>query len=175
MPPTASVKSTLTSALETAGYYPVQTSYSAGTPAITQSANVGDQATTVTVTEAVTYTMFGVHESDLSTLVTASVDQQINTKKQSIQDLGLGKATFTGVTQSPTQATLTMQTSSTVGPLLNIAQIKSQIAGLKKGDLETLIEQNPGVTSVSVKYSPFWVSSTPKNTSKITIKVKKAS
>ena len=68
-----------------------------------------------------------------------------------------------------------MQTSSTVGPLLNIAQIKSQIAGLKKGDLETLIEQNPGVTSVSVKYSPFWVSSTPKNTSKITIKVKKAS
>jgi hypothetical protein len=46
---------------------------------------------------------------------------------------------------------------------------------MKKGGLETTLEQNPGVTGVSVKYSPFWVSATPKNVSKITIDIKKAS
>jgi hypothetical protein len=174
MPASSTTKATLTAALTAAGYDPIVVTYNAGTPAITNSANAGDQANTVTVTETITYTMFGAKESYLSTLITNSVDQQINTTKQSIQDTGLSKANYSNFAQAATQGTLTMQTSSTIGPHLNIAQLKVQIAGMKKGDLESTLEQNPGVTGVTVKYSPFWVSGTPKNVSKITIVVKKA-
>lgn len=175
MPASSTIKSTLEAALTAAGYDPIVATYTAGTAVITPSAAVGTQATTVTVTEVITYTMFGVKQSNLNALIDSSVDQQINTSKQSIQDTGLDQATYTNFTQSGNQGTITMQTASTIGPHLNIAQLKSEIAGMKKGDLETTIEQNPGVTSVTVKYSPFWVSGTPKNISKITIDIKKAS
>jgi len=174
MPPSATINSTLTNALKAAGYDPIGATYNAGTPNITQTANVGDPATTVTVTEAITYSMFGAKDIYLNTLITDSVNQQIDTSKQAIQNTGLSQAAFSGVAQTPTQATLTMQTTSTIGPHLNIAKLKAQIAGLKKGDLETTLEQNPGVTGVTVKYSPFWVSATPKNVNKITINLKKA-
>ena len=174
MPVSSTIKSTLTAALKAAGFDPITSTYTAGTPATTNSANVGDAATTVTVTETITYTMFGVKDSNLNALITNSVDQQINTTKQTIQDTGLNQAAYTNFVQTSGGGTITMTTSSTVGPHLNIAALKAQIAGMKKGDLETTIEQNPGVTGVTVKYSPFWVSGTPKNISKITIVVKKA-
>ena len=174
MPVSSTIKSTLTAALKAAGFDPIAATYNAGTPATTNSVNVGDAASTVTVTETITYTMFGVKESNLNALITSSVDQQINTTKQTIQDSGLNQATYTNFVQTSGGGTITMQTSSTVGPHLNIAALKAQIAGMKKGDLETTIEQNPGVTGVTVKYSPFCVSGTPKNISKITIDVKKA-
>jgi hypothetical protein len=174
MPVSSTTKSTLTAALKAAGFDPIVATYSAGAPVTTNSANVGDAATTVTVTETITYTMFGVKESNLNTLITNSVDQQINTTKQTIQDTGLNQSAYTNFVPTSGGGTITMTTSSTVGPHLNIAALKAQIAGMKKGDLETTIEQNPGVTGVTVKYSPFWVSGTPKNITKITIDVKKA-
>ncbi len=175
MPSSSSVQAKLSAALTAAGFFPLQATYTAGTPVITPSAAVGAQATTVTVTETINYTMYGVKQSNLNALITNSVDQQIDTTKQAIQDTGLSQATYTNFTQTSVGGTLTMQTTSTIGPHLNIAQLKSEIAGMKKGDLETTLEQNPGVTGVTVKYSPFWVSATPKNVNKITIDIKKAS
>jgi hypothetical protein len=174
MPSSSTIKSTLTAALKAAGFDPITSTYTAGTPTTTNSANVGDAATTVTVTETVTYTMLGVKDSNLNALITNSVDQQINTTKQTIQDTGLDQAAYTNFVQTSGGGTITMTTTSTVGPHLDIASLKAQIAGMKKGDLESTIEQNPGVTGVVVKYSPFWVSGTPKNISKISIVVKKA-
>jgi len=175
MPTSSSIQSKLSAALTAAGFFPIQATYTAGTPAITPSAAVGSQATTVTVTEVINYTMFGVKQSNLNALITTSVDQQIDTSKQTIQNTGLSQATYTNFAQTSVGGSITMQTTSTIGPHLNIAQLKTAIAGMKKGDLETTLEQNPGVTGVSVKYSPFWVSATPKNVSKITIDIKKAS
>jgi len=175
MPASSTIKSTLTSALTAAGYVPLISTYSAGTPTTTDSANVGDQASNVTVTETITYTMFGVKQSNLNALIVNSVDQQINTSKQTIQATGLNQAVYSNFTQTASQGSITMQTSSTIGPHLNLAQLKSEIVGMKKADVASTIEQNPGVTGVTIQYSPFWVSSTPKNINKITIVVKKAS
>jgi hypothetical protein len=172
---TSSIKSALTSSLQQNALIAVTGSFSAGQPTITTSANVGDQATSVTVTEATTYSMFGVKSSYLATIVDSAIDKQINTASQSIINDGLTNLDFTIVNQAPTTAQVTFPETATTGPEFNLTSLKKQIEGKKAGDVRTIIGANPGVTSVNVHYSPFWVSTAPKNANKITIIIKKSS
>jgi hypothetical protein len=169
----SSVKSALDTQLKGENYYPIDATYNAGTPNVTTSANVGDVANTVTVTETVTYSTLGVKQSDLTTLITNNVNTQIDTSKQSVTDTGLGQAVFNVNTISATSAQLTMSTKAVAGPVLNVAQIKQQAAGQKTGAIKSQFGNNPDVTNVTVKLSPFWVSSAPKKTSRITITIAK--
>jgi hypothetical protein len=165
------VSQALQNQLNQAGYYPLVATYNAGTPVVTTSANVGDVANSVTVTEVVTYTMFGVHQSDLQTLVDNSVKGQIDTSNQSILSEGLDKAVFNLTNSTANSAQLTMSAVATVGPNLNITTIKQAAAGLKSGQVQSQLSNQPGVKSVSVKFSPFWVSTVPKKTARITVNI----
>jgi len=166
---TSSIKAGLQTALQQEGLEPITSSFSTGTPSVTSAPSVGTQANTVTSTQTVTYTMFGVKQSDLTTLIEDNVNKQINTSQQKILSNGVSSATFSVLNQSNGQAQVSMQATSTVGSELNIAAIKKQIVGKKSGDVQSIIEQYPGVQSVQVKFSPFWVSSVPSNTSKTKI------
>ena len=172
---TSAIKSTLQSALTSAGSYPLPGTLNAGTPTTSNSANVGAAANTVTVTQTTSYTMLGVQQSALVGLIDTSVNQQINTTNQSIFNSGIKSATYTASNQSGTGAQVTLATTATVGPNLNVAKLKSEVAGKKSGDVENLLSGYTGVTKVTVHYSPFWVSSTPKKLSKITIVFEKGS
>lgn len=175
LPSNDTIKSALESSLQQAGWYAIPATFNAGSPSTSTSASVGAQASTVTITETATYTMFGVHQNDLQTVVNNNVNGQINTSKQAIQNSGVNQASFTLLTQSNTTAQLTMLSSSIVGPNLSVASLKNQVAGKKAGDVQSIIGSDPGVTSVSVHFSPFWVSSTPNNVNKIVIVFKKSS
>jgi hypothetical protein len=67
-----------------------------------------------------------------------------------------------------------MAVNSQVGPQLHVQLLKGELGGKKSADVESFIKQTPGVTNVSVKYSPFWVDSVPKKTSKVQINIVKA-
>jgi hypothetical protein len=153
---------------------PISGTFTAGQPTITTSANVGDQATSLTVTEATTYSMFGIKDSYLQTIVNNAINQQINQSQQSIINNGLSSTTFTVINQAATSAQITFPTAATIGPKFDLQSLKKQIAGKKAGDVRTIIGSNSGVTNVTVHYSPFWVSTTPGNVNKITIVIKKS-
>ncbi len=167
------LRQTLQSQLQKDGYYAIAATYQAGTPNISPSANVGDVASNVTVTESITYTMFGAHKEDLHTLLKNDIKGQIDTNKQAVLDDGLDKATFNVDSISPTGAQVTMNTTATAGPDLDIAAIKQAAAGKKPGPVKDELGTNPDVTGVDVKLSPFWVSSIPKKTSRITVNIAK--
>jgi hypothetical protein len=167
------VKQKLQEDLKSDDYYPITSTFSSGTPATTTSANVGDKASNVSVTEVITYTMFGVREQDLKTVVDNAVKDQIDTSKQSILSEGLDKATFAVNSSSATAAQLSMQTTAVAGPDIDINGIKQAAKGKKPGDIKAQLNGNPGITSVDVKLSPFWVGSVPKKTSKITVVIAK--
>ncbi len=167
------IKQTLKTSLIAKDLYALDGTFNTGTPDIKTSANAGDKADTVTVTEVITYTMLGVHESDLQKIIANDVKSKIDPNKQSILDYGLSNPSFTLQNQDAGSATLAMQVTAVAGPELKVAPIKKQIAGKKAGDASTVIKANPGVTDVTVSYSPFWVSSIPKNTSKITVTIEK--
>ncbi len=168
-----SVQQYLQNQLQQSGYYVITSTYQPGTPAVTTSANVGDAANTVTVTETVTYTEFGVHQSDLNTLIDNNVNGQINTTKQSILTTGLDKAVFNVNSSTSTGAQIAFTTVAVAGPQLNVASIKQEAEGQKTGALQTQLQNNPDVTGVTVKLSPFWISTVPSNMSRITVNIAK--
>ena len=169
----AQIKQALQDQLKGDNYYALVATYNTGTPAVASSAPVGAVANSVTVTETITYSMFGVHQNDLNTLITNQVKTQIDTGKQSVLDTGLGKAVFNVNTISASGAQLTMSTNATAGPQLNVDTIKKQAAGQREGAIKSQLSGNPDVTSVNVSVSPFWVSSAPKKTSRITVNIAK--
>jgi hypothetical protein len=167
------IKTALSDQLKKDGYLPIMATYNAGTPVVTASANVGDVATTVTVTQANTSTMFGAHKEDLQTLVENSIKDQIDTGKQSILDTGLDKGIFTLNGMSATAAQLGLVTRAAVGPDLDPNAIKANAAGKKPGAVKEDLKSNPDVTDVEVKLSPFWVSSVPKKTDRVKVDIAK--
>lgn len=142
---------------------------------ITVSPNVGDEASEVTVTQVVTYTMLGVREDDLKKLIENDVKNDIDTKKQAVTDAGLDQAVIKLESKkSETEQMISIQTIVTAGTKIDQDALKKQIAGKKKGDVQQIILSYPGVKDVDVSYSPFWVYKTPKRTSRITINFEKA-
>ncbi len=166
-----SIKQDLQDQLKEAGYFSIVATYSAGTPAVTTSASVGQVADNVTVTEIVTYTMFGVRESDLTALIDNSVKTQIDPSKQTILSRGLDKAKFSVTNASTTGAQIAMSTVATAGPDLDKETIKKDAAGQHPGEIKDSLKNRPGVKNVSVKLSPFWVSTVPKKTDRIVITI----
>lgn len=163
------VKKKLADDLHKSGYFVIDATFSSGTPTTTQSANVGAVADNVTVTETVTYTMFGAHKSDLETLVDNDVSSQIDTSKQKIQSEGIDTATFNVDSQTNTGAQVTMDAKAIAGPDIDIPGIQKSAMGQKAGAVKANLENNPGIKSVDVHLSPFWVSTVPKKTDKIKI------
>jgi hypothetical protein len=171
---TSAVKSALAQQLRSQNLYPVTATFSSGTPNTTASTPVGQPADAVTVTQAVTYTMYGTQRSNLDQLIENNIKQQIDPTTQTILNDGLDTASIKLTSNTDTTAQIGVQTTATVGPKLDVASLKSQIAGNKTGYVKSLIGNQPGVTNVTVKLSPFWVSSVPKSTDKIKITVGKA-
>ncbi|HSX17325.1 MAG TPA: hypothetical protein VLH86_04450 [Patescibacteria group bacterium] len=167
------IKQELKTDLTNLNFRPIEETFATATPETKTTSNAGDKADSVTVTQTIKYTMLGVNPDDLKKVIAQDVSKKIDTKKQSILDYGLDSIVF-GVQSQPAEgAVLTMQTSVVAGPDLKTDDLKKQVAGKKAGDAKEAIKQNPGVTEVDVKYSPFWVSSIPKKTSKITITIEK--
>ncbi|MEO7364366.1 MAG: hypothetical protein ABIV43_02555 [Candidatus Saccharimonadales bacterium] len=168
-----SYKQALQTQLVQTGLYALAATYVSGEPKVTTSVNAGDPADNVTVTESITYSMLGVQETDLKSLIDDNVKKQIDTKKQSILDEGLRSASFEMTSNTDKSAELTMQTVAIAGPELNVDTIRQAAAGKKSGEVKTLLRSTPDVTEVTIKLSPFYVKYIPKNTDKITVTISK--
>jgi len=168
---TASVQTALEQTLQGEGLYPLPATFNAGTPVVTTSNNVGDQADNVTVTEAITYTMYGAKQADLDSLIKTNVGTQIDLKNQAIVKDGLATATISVTSTANNVAQISLQTTATVGPDINVDTIKQQSVGKRAGDVKSMINAISGVTNVDVQLSPFWVGSVPSHVNKITVTI----
>ena len=167
-----SVKSSLSSQLYQDGYYPITMTFNSSQPTVTENNQVGSQNSSVTVTESITYTMYGVFKKDLNTLLSNNVSSQVG-NSESILSTGLNNASFsyTNGNTNPTQ--ITVQSTAIVGPNINVGLIKSQVEGKKIAQIKNIVESNSNVTSVKVSLSPFYVSTAPNNPSKIHVHIAK--
>lgn len=168
------VKQQLKDQLKHAGLFPIDATFTPGTPNTTASSKAGDEASTVSVSQTTTYTMFGVKEADLKKLVDEDIKDKIDPSKQSILDEGLSKASFKVNSASATGAQIAISTVATAGPDLNADKLKTQLGGKKSGEVKDTLGNDPGVSAVEVHLSPFWVTSVPKKPAKVTITFVKA-
>jgi hypothetical protein len=141
-----------------------------GTPTVVASPAVGAETKETKVTMTVTYGLIGVLESDLSQILDAQIKKNLKDQPINIRDNGLNSIAFT-LSEAPNDAdtVLILQTIATIGPDINPVQIRDSSVAKKRGDIEKQVESIDGVKSVSVEYSPFWVSTTPKKAEKITV------
>ncbi len=171
---TDAAKKDLTKQFQDNNLFPLAATLLPGKQTVSTDAKVGDQTTEVTVTVQTDYTMLGVKRDDLKKLVNNDVKKHIDTSKQALSDDGLDQANFSiSSKKSPTNQTLSVDTSATAGAQIDTASVKKQIAGKKRGDVQQIVQGLPSVDSVTVGFSPFWVYKVPSNTGKINIVVQK--
>ncbi len=168
------VKQNLSNQLKGQGLYPIDVTFSSGAPQITSSPAVGTASSTVTVTETVTYTMYGASKSAITKILNANILSQVG-KNQNIISDGLASSDFKQVSAGSETDQVSLSALAIVGPNISVQQIKKQAAGKSPQAIISLIKNNPNVTSVSVRLSPFWVTSVPSNTSKISVSIAKPS
>lgn len=164
------IKTDLQKQIEDAGYYAITDSFKKSNENTNVSPGVGQESNTVKVSYSADFSMVGVKREDLKKLITASMKDKIDIEKQTIQDDGVDTAKFVIKDTKPNGDTIiAIDTTATVGPDINQDQLKTDISGKKSGETENIIKEFPGVKEAQVKYSPFWVSRTPKKVNKINL------
>lgn len=171
-PDISGAKQDLTQQLEQDNLFPLPVTFVNNAPAVTTSAAAGAPATSLTATGSVLYTMYGVPEADLNTLLNNNIKTQLSDPSQGIISNGLNSASFTAATPGSSN-TLTLTATAEVGPNINVTNIKQLSFGKKSADVITAIKNIPNVTNVTVHLSPFWVTTVPNNSAKITVKIAK--
>lgn len=152
------------------GLRAIEETLSEGTPKVVSSPAIDAEATEVKVTRTISYSMLGVSDSELAQIIENEVRKNLGDAQQNIRDNGITSVVFQ-VLDKPNESeqTLGVQTVATIGPDIDVDSIRSQAAGMKRGDIEKLIESIDGVQSVTVEYSPGWITTTPKSADKIEI------
>lgn len=158
------------------GFYVIGSTLKIGEPQVTATPSVGQPASTVNVTIKITYKVLVVKKDDLRKAVGDTLNEQIDKKKQKLSndDVLDGISVSVKNQTSDTTAVLDVTEDTTAVPIIDTAQVKRIAAGHKRGDIVSAITNWPGVKSVDVKLSPFWVSKAPKNQAKIQVKLTQA-
>jgi hypothetical protein len=159
--------------LSSQGEYVLTTTLKAGEANVTSTPSVGQPASTAQVSIKVTYTVLTVKKDDLKQAIQAKLASQVDKSKQKLNDNFMNDANITVQSQNgPSSAVLSVNEDTTAVPIINTASIKSVVKGKKTGDIKAAIGNWPGVKSVDVKLSPFWVSKAPGKDSKIQVILK---
>jgi hypothetical protein len=125
-------------------------------PALDEAVDSGSAAATMEIT----YTLIGITKTDLKNLIEAEIGE---IKNQKIYNDGVSKIRFDKFAPSGNNYTVTVKTTAQIGPDLDKRQnqIKESAVGKRSGEIVSDIEAIAGVSSVKVKFSPFWVSTAP--------------
>lgn len=157
--------------LEEQGYLVLNETATTTEPKVTANPGVDQEATQTTVTQEQTFSVLVVKKDEMQRLLLTELNKQIDTKTQKINGDDLIDGAVIRVTEkkSPTEVTVTVQKTADAVPIFDEAALKEEIKGKKRGDIQDSLGKRPGVKDVTVTYSPFWVSTTPKASKKITI------
>lgn len=126
------------------------------------------EGVTPTISSKTTFKIFTVEKARIEEFITAKANLEENRKIYSIGEpfveyfTQTGEGTYSGK----------LKTTYKFGPRLSETEILERIDGQKVGRIEPLLRDNfPGVSSVALDKSVFWVNKVPKNPNRVTIKL----
>jgi hypothetical protein len=154
------------------GLYVLASTLKVGDPVVTATPAVGQQTSTASLSIKITYSVIAVQKTNLNQAVSDALSKKVDKKKEKLSgDDVLKDLTITVQNQQPNSpnATLSISKDTTAVPIIDESAVKEQLKGKKENQIKDYLNSYPGVKDVSVKFSPFWVSSAPGKTSKIKI------
>ena len=150
------------------GSFTVDRAAAVSAPAVDQEAASGK----ATLTVSTTYTLYAVPKSELEVYLKGSIESKIDQNSQKLYDTGINEATLSSFRKDGDVVTATVNSTGSVGPKINEADIKEQVKGKKYGDVQQGLESIDGIKEVDVQFPYFWVRTVPNNTDKIKIEFK---
>lgn len=133
----------------------------------------GKEAETATLTTTVTYSLKGVSRDELRTFLENHMKKELEGRDdQRVYDTGNEKATFENVSTTDKTLKANLVATAQIGPKIQDDDVKQEVKGKRYGDIQQSLEAIQGVDSVDVKFFPFWVSSVPDDTNRITVEFK---
>ena len=137
------------------------------TPQVNQEAQGGKAK----LIASVTYSMYGVNQSDLDKFLISALKNKISKENnRRVYNSGVKTAKIADFKKSGNSITANITSKGQVGPKILDSEIKDRVKGKRFGDIQADLQSIEGVRDVSVELSPFWVNTIPNDTSKITIK-----
>ncbi len=137
------------------------------------SPKVGEEADKAQLTSQVTYSMYGIANSEIDSFLDEAVKETIaDQDDQKMYKNGRDNVTLTDFVSRDKQSTVSLAATGRVGPSIKDSEIKELVAGKRLGDIQVDIESIQGVDGVDVKFFPFWVRTVPGNLDRITIEFK---
>lgn len=125
------------------------------------------------VTATLIYSLSGVEKSAYNKYLDDYFAKQVKEQEdQRVYDNGGSKVTFTNVAPAGNGFTANIVASAKIGPQIKDNEIKDLAKGRRYGEVQSSIEAIQGVDNVDIKFWPFWVSSVPNDTKKISIEFK---
>lgn len=167
---TADAKQELSQLLESESLIPLEDTFQVGDPIVVSSPDADDEADEITVNVTMNFSMLGVEEANMNKLIEKSLDEQVDFNQQQIVDNGLKDALFKIERQRDGGVVdYSLETVATLGPRLDGQTLRDEITNKKRGEVENIIKNRPGVKETEINLSPFWVSKTPRNVEKINV------
>lgn len=164
------VKGKLATQLREQALVPLEDTFTSTVGAPTSSIAVDAEATSdVNIAVDVVSAMLGVKKSDIDPLVSTDVSKKINQTQQKVYTTGSDKAVISIISKTADSANFSLSVNASIGPNIDEALIKRDIAGKKAGEAKQLLESREGINKADIRLTPFWVFSIPKNEQKITI------
>jgi hypothetical protein len=135
---------------------------------VTSTPAVNEKADKAKASIEITYSMFGLKNDDISSLLMASATSKLNNSGLGVFDNGYNNVQVLSFQATSTGGTARLVTTAKIGPAIDDEKLKSEMIGKKKNEVKQMIEKISGVEKVEVSYFPFWVLTAPEG--KITIK-----
>lgn len=141
------------------------------TGAPTSSPAVGAEATSAAkLTSETTYTLVGAKRADLKAVYKAYLDSQMgDDKNQKVYENGENATQFSQFVKTDRGYSVRATAVAQIGPNIDEKKLAEDIKGKRSGEVQQHIEAIQGVENVKVNFWPFWVSSVPNDTSRVTI------
>lgn len=139
------------------------------TPAVGAEATDGKGA----LAGDVVYTLSAVSKVELGLFLDAYFAQQIDgMANQKVYSNGIKTVAFTNFARNDTTMSVNISATGKYGPKIDEGLIKKNAKGKRFGEIQSNIQEIPGVNNVDIKLSPFWVTAAPNDESKITVEFK---
>ena len=125
-------------------------------PAVGEGLSSG--STTATATMEVTYSIIGVSNSDIESLIESKLESDIE-DGQKVYDNGVDSVKFSNFRTVNGGYSITIDATAKVGPEIDESKIKQNSVGKKSGEIMAQVGNTSGIDDVSVNFWPFWVRS----------------
>lgn len=137
------------------------------TPAVGKEVAEGSKSK---LTSTITYQLSAVAKADVDQFLgDYFADQVKGQDDRRVYDNGAGQVTFTNIAAVSGGFTGNIVATAKIGPKIDDNAIKELAKGKRYGDIQSALEAIQGIDNVDVKFWPFWVSSAPNDTKKISI------